>query len=131
MISPLASAGLILVAVISPDSPPLTIGAVGLFVAALCYVLARVADDIQAHRNDLADLAKQAHHHRETLAKQLYGGIAHEALTWIGAHDRQVERFENAASTLHATYGPPSDGLARLRAVRSPGRDARRVNPSA
>lgn len=129
MISPLASAGLVLVAVISADSPPLTIGgAVAAFVVALCYVLGRLADDIKAH---LATRAAEAKAHREALAKQLYGGIAHEALTWIGAHDHQVQRFEHAASALHATYRPASDGLGRLRAVRDPGRDARRVNPSA
>lgn len=143
-VTPLGLAGAALVAVIGPDSPlPITI-VVALFVLALCYVLAVLADDIKArlaaaveearrHREALAD---QAAHHREALAKQLHGAICKEALSWIGAHGHQVDRWEAAASVLGKTYesaadtsGPPSDGL-RLRAVRDFERH-RRISPSA
>lgn len=133
MISPLALAGAALVTIISPDSPlPITI-VVALFVAALCYVLARITDDIKASHQALAE---EAARHREALAKQLYGAICHEALSWIGAHGHQVDRWEAAAQILDKTYGstaetsaPPGD-VPRLRAVADLGRD-RRISPSA
>lgn len=141
MISPLGLVGLILIAVIGPDSPPLTTAATGLFIAALCYALARITDDIKDHHTTLAldaqlhreALTRDAQAHREELAKKLHGAVCEEALSWIGAHDLQVTRFETAASVLHNMYGPPSDGLTRLRAVRSHeyGRNDQRITPSA
>lgn len=129
--SPLGLAGAALVAVISPDSPlPITI-VVGNFVLALCYVLARVMDDIKA-RLDTAE--EEARNHREQMARQIHGAVCHEALGWIGAHEQLVKRFEAAAAVLNQNYepdtsGPPSDGL-RLHAVRSFDRDER-ITPSA
>jgi hypothetical protein len=140
LVSPLALAGLVLVLVIAPDSPISDTAGVGLFVLALCYVLARIVDDVKAQQHAVAEeakrsqeaLADQARRHREQLAKQLFGGVSHEALLWIGAHERLVKRFEDAAAVLEtydaSTYGPASDGLSRsrLRAVRDrgTGRDA-------
>lgn len=129
--SPLALAGAALVAVISPDSPLAITIVVGIFVFALCYVLARVTDDIKA-RLDAAQ--EEARNHREQMARQLHGAICHEALGWIGAHKDLVERFEAAAAVLRRSYepdtaGPPSDGL-RLRAVRDFERRNERVSPA-
>lgn len=124
LISPLALAGLILVIVIAPGSPPSITAAVGLFVLALGYVLCRGLDEIKANQ---ADTAERARLHREQLAEQLLGGVSHEAQSLLGKQGHMVDRWEHAADALKRAYGktsgPPSDGLSRsrLRAVHDRG----------
>lgn len=154
MISPLVLASMVLVGDISADSPPRTVAAVLLFTLALCYVLARVtedikariAEDIKAHHAETAETARrtglavadQARRHRETLTNRLHGvlieearqhgALIEEARQLVEAHDQHVELYRTAAAAFHDEYGPPSEGQ-RLHAVRDTERNA--ATPSA